>query len=1298
MRLICLILLSVLLVVLGRGQGNPVTNGGFEELDSQGFPLHWEPVGGPPTSEIGVSTDAHSGKYSLRLHRVKEVPSEETGLNRAWKPFSGEQGSMLSELKGAISFWYKALSADKDAKLTFFVIPMSPKPLEDTGLPRQFYIVPQSHIGDGKWHKAVVTYDFSGKPEVKWVMLAPRIYGGRGDWLIDDVEYLEKAGAVPVIKKLYIEEIKGKEGGECLVKAELQNIGDEIGDLTVSLDLPSYLSTTDSLNKEVKSVGIKEFPTEVSWRVSGIRDREDVIRLSAKSKMDWEADAELKLAPSIKAELQLGQSILSPGQNSGIYLILRNEGTAIAKDISSSISLSKNLNLLDAQQKRIDSLTPQSSARLSWQVKALKESTKEEVKVELSIGGEEREFKGSLLIGASFPAYTPSSPQANAIVKAGVAILSNEKLAILFPRSSFGYGIAEIRVKQGNEWRSVARTPHLARLIFSLKGKRTELPIYTDAPKVSRQKNEAQLLFFKQFKDEEGGNWRFELKLALAKGNDAFKADYSLTCDKDRELLLFEGPLLLAGDGSFGEGKEEALFPGLEWLVDGERSSSSLDISENHPDRIRYVPHPNKITIPLMSVYNKGLSVAILWDAYQKWDGKNDRPSAVFASPDWFEGRNAHLMGLFLPSVPQWVKENERLADKPYKLIKGKSLKLSAWIYASGEAKDALSAMDKWFSLFGVPEPMPVPRGNYLKEIEFSMNAYLKSLWIPEEEQWWTSKGAGPLLSGKGRPSSFLYDLYQGYLLSPSADVKAKCKEMIEKISGKYKIEIAGDDLGYTLNEPLRSMLGMGMQAISLLNQQWEDGSWRFYANRLGTGVFEGYDYRQLGPHNAVEVGTCAYNAYQILRYARMSGDQKLLQAGLKALEFMKRFSVPRAAQVWEVPVHTPDVLAASDAVDAYIEGFRATGNKDYLEEAKKWARRGLPFMYVWNESKFPFMRYASIPVFGASLYEGSWFGRPVQWNGLRYAYALLKLWDYDQSFPWKKVAEGITRSAMYQQDEKGENIALWPDSIGVIKGDKAGWVFPPMMILKCVYKLLDRDSEPQTIKIGDFRLNYRGKVKGASLRGKNLSFEIKLPSGEPGWVVLAGASKPQRVLLNGKEASFEYDANMCLVGVKLEANDSWQRVEVEGIEVRRVSVLPELRTRIEFEFEESLEGWWAQNDIADLTVSNGCLEGIATGGDPYMVRLGMDVDGNSCSRIRIRMMTTAGKGAEFYWTTADSPNFAEDKTVKFPIISDGDYHEYVIEVGNHPLWKGKRITAIRIDPTGGAPDAKFSIDYVRGE
>lgn len=52
-RQLTLIIPIMILLPFALGEANPVTNGGFEELDSQGFPLHWAPVGGPPTSEIG---------------------------------------------------------------------------------------------------------------------------------------------------------------------------------------------------------------------------------------------------------------------------------------------------------------------------------------------------------------------------------------------------------------------------------------------------------------------------------------------------------------------------------------------------------------------------------------------------------------------------------------------------------------------------------------------------------------------------------------------------------------------------------------------------------------------------------------------------------------------------------------------------------------------------------------------------------------------------------------------------------------------------------------------------------------------------------------------------------------------------------------------------------------------------------------------------------------------------------------------------------------------------------------------
>jgi hypothetical protein len=79
-------------------------------------------------------------------------------------------------------------------------------------------------------------------------------------------------------------------------------------------------------------------------------------------------------------------------------------------------------------------------------------------------------------------------------------------------------------------------------------------------------------------------------------------------------------------------------------------------------------------------------------------------------------------------------------------------------------------------------------------------------------------------------------------------------------------------------------------------------------------------------------------------------------------------------------------------------------------------------------------------------------------------------------------------------------------------------------------------------------------------------------------------------------------------------------------------------------------------------------------------------------------MRVSAGHGGQLYWATAASPAIAEDKVLNFPIQADGQFHEYRLEVGRHPLWKGKTITALRLDPGNGAREGTFAIDYIRAE
>lgn len=205
-----------------------------------------------------------------------------------------------------------------------------------------------------------------------------------------------------------------------------------------------------------------------------------------------------------------------------------------------------------------------------------------------------------------------------------------------------------------------------------------------------------------------------------------------------------------------------------------------------------------------------------------------------------------------------------------------------------------------------------------------------------------------------------------------------------------------------------------GAQARGTMAAQKPDGSFR-YRGKYQRGHFED-----------TASGHCAQPALTLLNYAWITGDKAALAAGLKTLEYMTRFRTPRGAQTWELSLHTPDILASARLVWAYVRGYELTGNADYLKQARRWALSGLPFVYQW--SRHPVMLYATPPVFGATNWRGNWMGRPVQWCGGVYAYALVLLAPHDTTLDWRHLARGILISAEQQQYPDGPFIGCLPD------------------------------------------------------------------------------------------------------------------------------------------------------------------------------------------------------------------------------------------------------------------------------
>ncbi|MFH1264911.1 MAG: hypothetical protein ABIK89_04245, partial [Planctomycetota bacterium] len=359
------------------------------------------------------------------------------------------------------------------------------------------------------------------------------------------------------------------------------------------------------------------------------------------------------------------------------------------------------------------------------------------------------------------------------------------------------------------------------------------------------------------------------------------------------------------------------------------------------------------------------------------------------------------------------------------------------------------------------------------------------------------------------------------------------------------------------------------------------------------------------------------------------------------------------------------------------------------------------------------FLVGGSIPVFGATWYQGSWFGRPVQWNGLRYANALVNLAEHDESYPWRKIAELIVHSAIHQQDLDGENVALWPDNVSSIDSEKCPWVFAPRQIIRNVLKLTGRDEDPATVILGEgerrLHVTAVAKISEPVWDGRELSFRLSYPRGEEGVVLVSNVARPGAVFLDGRpiaernnveegpEPGWRYDAGNAFLAIRI-GHDGESSVRVEGAEFFLVDRLPFPVDRIAFEFDESPEGWAAANDVASMGVDGGMLVGKITGGDPYLVRSLVRVEGDACPVIRLRMRVTGGQGGQFFWTTESSPAFGEDKTVRFALELDGQFHEYRLEPGRDPMWSGETITGIRIDPGNGAPRASSpSIPFAAG-
>jgi len=603
------------------------------------------------------------------------------------------------------------------------------------------------------------------------------------------------------------------------------------------------------------------------------------------------------------------------------------------------------------------------------------------------------------------------------------------------------------------------------------------------------------------FVDPDGARWQWRERFEPA-GNGALACEITISADRDRDVFYLPLFTLFAGAGSFGTNKTQGLFAGLEYLAN-EPSSSTADLKG--PAANRQVPARHKITFPLMAVAAEGRYIGVSWNFERATN-----VCAVFDSPDRFFGSGGHLMGLLCPGSEGWERdESSLLPRRATRLKAGRKLRLGLLILG-GEGDSVAPAIRQYVRLHGLPE-FPDPGRS--------------------RESYYRLAARGWLESRIREGSLFRHAYWPSFHPGPAADAAWSMLWLADRVGDRAlaeRLRKASAQAIAKVPPARRNAAQIGHERLPLPALIWGDVPQSVEAARREARAL----LARFGPDGLVHYrpqpgkpdyaathwadhanGLTAQVLANLLETALYSGDRQLQTAGLARLADLRRAyrrTVPRGAQTWEIPLHTPDILASAHLVRAFTLGYEISGDRAWLEEARYWAWTGVPFVYLSPPTPGPVGLYNTIAVLGATGWRAPvWIGRPVQWCGLVYAHALYRLARHDAAGPWRQIADGIVVGGIQHtwpetdKDRQGllPDSFLLPTQTRADPGINPATVFVPALEFFRETPVFDYAVFPRA----GSTLFAAGEIERAEETDRGLSFSVRSPWNRPVWLFVNG-------------------------------------------------------------------------------------------------------------------------------------------------------------------------------------------------
>lgn len=489
------------------------------------------------------------------------------------------------------------------------------------------------------------------------------------------------------------------------------------------------------------------------------------------------------------------------------------------------------------------------------------------------------------------------------------------------------------------------------------------------------------------------------------------------------EYRYLRGPWLRVGAYDNGTARDDAMFPGMEWLIGDEWSSGNDFHGPNN--QLRVTPHPHKVHIPMMTVARNGCAVTLSWPARQTNLGTFERlrePQPVFASPNFVDHRPEHLLGLMLPTAAWGMKENTLAADQPLTLPRKEPFIIEAEIGVQpGRSLDAVAG---WVKRTGLPQPPPLrwSRTETLDRIAAALNTHL---WVEgvgwkyacdRPRSWMVAKPWG--VDYRRLPHMYFrfVDWYiaRGGDKQLARDLAAKahwCRQQGPCLDrpGSYEM------FRWYTDEKLDGL------ADKILATQKRNGDFPYDPDVQLSHFAQHAKYadrwKPLGRPGDTVFELCMTPAILLLQLGAILGREDCRAAARMTLEFALPIERPAGGDWWECPLPAPNLFSACHGALAYWLAWNAFRDDRFRDRARHFLRAFLPFTYLWQPENKPLL-YETKPLFGTTGWHYmAWTDRCVQWQILLGADLCSQLgfdWAaFDPEIAWATYRRGVATAGV---------------------------------------------------------------------------------------------------------------------------------------------------------------------------------------------------------------------------------------------------------------------------------------------